>query len=61
MSQGRAKPLLATESGQDITDEFDGQNRAFTVISPTIENLLQQIVDRLDIIIEQNRVTREGI
>lgn len=61
MSQGRAKPLLATESGQDITDEFDGQNRSFTVISPTIENLLQQIVDRLDIIIEQNRVTREGI
>lgn len=61
MSQGRAKPLLATESGQDITDKFDGQNRAFTVISPTIETLLQMIVDRLDTIIEQNRVTKEGI
>lgn len=61
MSQGRAKPLLATETGQDITDRFDGQVRSFAVFSPRVEDLLQQIVDRLDILIENQRVEREGL
>jgi hypothetical protein len=61
MSQGRAKPLLATESGQDVTDQFDGQVRKIAVFSPTIEDLLSEIKDRLDTIIEQNRVQKEGL
>jgi hypothetical protein len=61
MAQGRAKPLLATESGQDVTDKFDGQVREIAIFSPPVEDLLQQIVDRLDIIIEQNRVIKEGL
>jgi hypothetical protein len=61
MAQGRAKPLLATETGQDVTDRSDGQVRGIAVFSPGIEYFLQMIVDRLDIIIEQKRVDKEGM
>lgn len=61
MSQGRAKPLLATETGQDVTDKLRGITRSLAVYSPSLEDLLQQIVDHLAVLIEFERVKRDGI
>jgi hypothetical protein len=61
MSQGRAKPLLATESGQDITDRKASLVREFAIFSPEVELLLREISDKLSILIEYERIKREGL
>ena len=61
MAQGRAKPLLATESGQDVTDKLAGITMQIAVFSPSIEALLKRIIVQLDILIEQKRVESDGI
>lgn len=60
MSVQRAKPLLATVSGQDITDRLDSTVRELAVFSPPLEKLLEDIIVRLDILIEYQENKNRG-
>lgn len=61
MAQGTSKQLLATDTGDPVTDVvLPNLANAISVTDQRVLDLLQQIVDRLDVLNEYLRLQRDG-